>query len=98
MWTSDRNDEVVEYSKVSHDLNQVADKVVNKLTPGERAFLTNLKPYFEHYDWITNSAASELSGLAEGSVKRYFRGLTEKNVLEARGERKGRKYRLRSCR
>jgi predicted HTH transcriptional regulator len=74
--------------------DKVADRLADRLTSGENAFLETLLPYFENNEWITNTKARELSGSAEGSVKRYLRILTEKQVLEAQGERKHRQYRL----
>jgi predicted HTH transcriptional regulator len=82
---------------------EVADKIADKLpiklpidlTTSEESFLSMLLPHFETHEWITNAAARELSGLADGSVKRFLRNLTDKQVLEAVGENKSRKYRLR---
>jgi ATP-dependent DNA helicase RecG len=78
--------------------SQVADKLADKLpiglTPGERAFIEALMPYLQQAEWITNAAARDVTGIAEGSVKRYLRILTEKNVLEAQGENRSRQYRL----
>ena len=68
--------------------------VADKLTIGEKQFLDALLLFFENDEWITNAKARELSGGAEGSVKRYLRVLTNKQVLEAQGERKNRRYRL----
>jgi predicted HTH transcriptional regulator len=58
--------------------------------------LKSLLPYFNEHEWITNAEARECTGNSEGSVKRFLRNLSEKKVLEARGERKNRKYRLMS--
>jgi len=78
------------------DKTEVADKLAVNLTSGERAFINKILPYFREHEWITNSIACELSGLAEGSVKRFLRLLTDKNVLIAQGVRKARRYRLRT--
>ena len=78
------------------DKTEVADKLAVNLTSGERAFINKILPYFREHEWITNSIACELSGLAEGSVKRFLRLLTDKNVLTAQGVRKARRYRLRT--
>ena len=86
-------DKVTDKIKVA---DKVADKVAIKLTHGERAFINALLPYFSEHEWVTNSTACELSGLTEGSVKRFLRRLTDSEVLQAQGERKGRRYRLRS--
>ena len=82
----------VGFSEVLAD--KVADKVADKLTVGERKFLNALLPHFENHEHLTNAQARELSGAEEGSTKRYLRILVDKNVLEAHGERKSRKYRL----
>jgi len=76
--------------------DRVADRVADMLTVGERQFFKAVLPYFNEFEWITNAKARELSGSAEGSVKRYLRILTEKQVLEAHGDRKHRQYRLSS--
>jgi len=72
----------------------VADKLTDKLTPGERKFIESLFPYFKHHVWLTNAQARELTGAEESSAKRFLRSLTNKNVFEAQGERKSRRYRL----
>ncbi|MDR0468352.1 MAG: hypothetical protein LBH09_00060 [Peptococcaceae bacterium] len=64
------------------------------LLDGEKDFLNILLPHFENHEWITNAIVRELTGCAEGSVKRYLRILTGKQILEAHGERKDRRYRL----
>ncbi|GFH43328.1 hypothetical protein Hs30E_18790 [Lactococcus hodotermopsidis] len=74
--------------------DRVADKLTDKLTPGEKAFLESLLLCFKKHEWISNAEAREASGVAEGSVKRYLRILSEKQILEAQGERKNRQYRL----
>jgi len=74
--------------------DRVADRVTDMLTVGERQFFEAVLPYLNEFEWITNANARELSGSAEGSVKRYLRILTEKQVLEAQGDRKHRQYRL----
>jgi hypothetical protein len=85
--------QVADNEKVT-DIAKVTDIVADKLTPGEKDFIVKLLPFFDSYEWISNSLASDLTSLAEGSVKRYLRNLTIKNVFEAKGEKKGRKYRL----
>ena len=74
--------------------DKLSDKIADKLTIGERKFLVALLPHFENHEFLSNAQARELTGAEEGSVKRYLRILTDKKVLEAQGERKGRKYRL----
>ncbi|MDR2547347.1 MAG: putative DNA binding domain-containing protein [Lachnospiraceae bacterium] len=74
--------------------DKVADKVADKLTSGERKFFESLLPYFKNHEWLSNSQARELSGSEESSAKRYLRILTNKNILEAQGEKKTRRYRL----
>jgi len=76
------------------DTDEIADEVADKLTYGEKAFLKALISYFVKNEWITNAAAREHTGGTEGSVKRFLRNLAEKQVLEARGEKKNRQYRL----
>jgi predicted HTH transcriptional regulator len=81
---------------------KVADKVaelvaptdVDKPTAGEIGFLEAIKALLATGDWFTNSEVRGLSGLAEGSVKRYLRNLTAKKILIAEGERKSRHYRM----
>jgi hypothetical protein len=64
------------------------------LTPGEESFIESLLPYFHDNVWINNAEAREFSGKSEGSVKRFLRNLTEKGIIEPRGENKSRQYRL----
>ena len=87
---------VVFYRPEDHNGDDIVDdNIFLSLTPGEKAFIESLLPYFAGCEWITNSTARELSRIPEGSVKRYFRILTDKKVFEAQGENKARQYRLR---
>ena len=76
--------------------NKVADILSISLTPGERVFFKTLFPAIENGDWISNVGAREITGVSEGSAKRYLRQLTIKGVLITRGENKSRRYRLAS--
>ena len=80
--------------KVADKVEKVTDKNYLTLTSGEKKFIEKLLPFFDKNEWITNSIACELSGNTDGSVKRFLRILTEKDVLESQGEKKTRQYRL----
>jgi len=82
------------YNGCSQVTDIVTDIVTDKLTVGEKTFLNLLLPHFAESEWISNSVASEISGSSSESVKRFLRILTNKGILEARGENKARKYRL----
>ena len=68
--------------------------VVDKMTSPEKAFVESLGPLFNSQEWITNAQARVQTGNSEGSVKRFLRNLTNKKILEARGENRHRQYRL----
>lgn len=65
------------------------------LTPAETAFLKLLESSLKKGEWFTNSEARTITEKTEGSVKRFLRNLTDKGILETRGENKTRQYLLR---
>lgn len=67
----------------------------NTLTPAETVFLKQLEASLKKNEWFTNSEARAITEKTEGSVKRFLRNLTDKGILETRGENKTRQYRLR---
>jgi Fic family protein len=83
----------------SPESKNLADKlpinVADKLTVAEAEFAKLLEPCLKEHEWTSNAEAREVTGKAEGSVKRFLRNLADKGVLEARGENKSRQYRLR---
>ncbi len=52
--------------------------------------------YLQQYGTISNREARELLGLADSTTKRILASLVEENVLVIEGERKMRKYFLKS--
>ena len=84
-------------TEVADNAAEVADnaaEVADRLTAREKTFLKALLPCFARHEWITNASAREHTGNSEGSVKRFLRNLTEKQVLEVRGGNRNRQYKL----
>lgn len=65
---------------------------VGELSQLDREFLEKISTALDNRGEVTNRQAQELTGLSGESVKKYFARLVEVGLLEARGEKKGRKY------
>ena len=66
------------------------------LSPAESVFLGGVVGFIEANSSITNRDAQRLTGRSAESVKKYLARLVELGLLEARGEKKGRRYILSS--
>ena len=69
------------------------NNVAEELNPSEISFMNSLLPIFSKRAWISNSDARTATGKSDSTVKRLLRDLTNKGVLESRGETKNRQYR-----
>ncbi len=66
------------------------------LTKSEKTVLNVLLQYFNTVDFITPENANELLNKSPSTVRNYLKSFTEKRILFATGENKGRKYKINS--
>ena len=68
------------------------DKITDILSNPEREFWERIIPFLREKGEITNRQAQTLTGKSQESVKKYFTRFVSLGLLEAVGEKKGRKY------
>lgn len=86
------SDKVVDKSKM---VDKVVDKMSDKRASAADLFLQKLMPYFDEHEWIDSLKACEITGQPATTVKRHLRKLTERDILEASGANRNRRYRWR---
>ena len=68
-------------------------KMTDKMTDKELQRLKILEVYFEENNYIDNSKAQKILNVSDSTARRFLNKLVKGGILEAIGERKGRKYR-----
>ena len=63
------------------------------LTDKELQRLKILEEYFEKNNYIDNSEVQKILNVSDSTARRFLNKLLKNRILEAFGEKKGRKYR-----
>ena len=63
------------------------------LTDKELQRLKILEEYFEKNNYIEKNEAQKILNISDSAVRRFLNKLVKNGILEAFGEKKGRKYR-----
>ena len=72
---------------------KMTDILTDKMTDKELQRLKILEVYFEENNYIDNSEAQKILNVSDSTARRFLNKLVKGGILEAIGERKGRKYR-----
>ena len=64
-----------------------------KMTDKELQRLKILEQYFEKNNYIDNSEVQKILNVSDSTTRRFLNKLVKGGILEAFGEKKGRKYR-----
>ena len=68
-------------------------KMTDKMTDKELQRLKILEVYFEKNNYIDNSEVQKILNVSDSTARRFLNKLLKNGILEAFGEKKGRKYR-----
>ena len=68
-------------------------KMTDILTDKELQRLKILEEYFEKNNYIDNSEVQKILNVSDSTARRFLNKLLKNRILEAFGEKKGRKYR-----
>ena len=71
----------------------LTDKMTDKMTDKELQRMKILEMYFEKNNYIDNSEAQKILNVSDSTARRFLNKLVKGRILEAVGEKKGRKYR-----
>lgn len=71
----------------------MTDILTDKMTDKELQRLKILKVYFEKNNYIDNSETQKILSVSDSMARRFLNKLVKGGILEAIGERKGRRYR-----
>ena len=80
--------------KEKNDL-KMTDILTDKMTDKELQRLKILEEYFKKNNYIDNSEAQKILNVSDSTARRFLNKLLKNGILEAFGEKKGRKYRKR---
>ena len=72
---------------------KMTDILTDKMTDKELQRLKILEVYFEENNYIDNSEAQKILNVSDSTARRFLNKLVKNGILEAIGEKKGRKYR-----
>ena len=72
---------------------KMTDILIDKMTVKELQRLKILEVYFEENNYIDNSKAQKILNVSNSTARRFLNKLVKNGILEAIGEKKGRKYR-----
>ena len=72
---------------------KMTDILTDKMTDKELQRLKILEVYFEKNNYIDNSEAQKILNVSDSTARRFLNKLVKGGILEAIGEKKGRKYR-----
>ena len=78
--------------KEKNDL-KMTDILTDKMTDKELQRLKILEVYFEENNYIDNSEVQKILNVSDSTARRFLNKLLKNGILEAFGEKKGRKYR-----
>ena len=79
--------------KTLEELQKNDLKMTDILTDKELQRLKILEEYFEKNKYIENNKAQKILNISDSTVRRFLNKLLKNGILEAFGEKKGRKYR-----
>ncbi|MDR1568774.1 MAG: Fic family protein [Streptococcaceae bacterium] len=68
------------------------DKVLDKMSDKEQQFFIQIYPFLAEVGEIKNGKASEITGRASGTVRRYLVKMTELGIFKVMGANKNRRY------
>lgn len=72
----------------------LTDKMIDILSKKEIERLEIIEKYFEKNEFVDNTMLKKLINVSDSTARRFLGKLVKKNgILEAVGEKKGRKYR-----
>ena len=72
---------------------KMTDILTDKMTDKELQRLKIMEVYFEKNNYIDNSEAQKILNVSDSTARRFLNKLVKGGILEAVGEKKGRKYR-----
>ena len=72
---------------------KMTDILTDKMTDKELQRLKIMEVYFEKNNYIDNSEAQKILNVSDSTARRFLNKLVKGGILEAIGEKKGRKYR-----
>ena len=72
---------------------KMTDILTDKMTDKELKRLKILEEYFEKNNYIDNSEVQKILNVSDSTARRFLNKLLVNGILEAFGEKKGRKYR-----
>lgn len=78
--------------ELSKDSKEMTDKTTDKMTDKDKIRWEKIEPYLRKTGSIKNEEVQRLLSVSEATVKRFLKKMTELGLLEARGERKERRY------
>ena len=82
-----------EMIKNSQKCWKMTDILTDKMTDKELQRLKILEMYFEKNNYIDNSEVQKILNISDSTARRFLNKLVKGGILEAIGEKKGRKYR-----
>lgn len=71
----------------------MTDILTDKMTDKELQRLKILEEYFEKNNYIDNGEVQKILNVSDSATRRFLNKLLKNGILEAFGEKKGRKYR-----
>ena len=71
---------------------EMTDILTDKMTDKELQRLKILEEYFEKNNYIDNSEVQKILNVSDSTARRFLNKLVKNRILEAFGEKKGRKY------
>ena len=72
---------------------KMTDILTDKMTDKELQRLKIMEEYFEKNNYIDNSEVQKILNVSDSTARRFLNKLVKGGILEAFGEKKGRKYR-----
>ena len=72
---------------------KMTDILTDKMTDKELQRLKIMEVYFEKNNYIDNSEVQKILNVSDSTARRFLNKLVKDGILEAFGEKKGRKYR-----
>ena len=73
--------------------SKITDILIDKMTDKELQRLKIMEVYFEKNNYIDNSKVQKILNVSDSTARRFLNKLVKGGILEAFGEKKGRKYR-----
>ena len=72
---------------------EMTDILTDKMTDKELKRLKIMEEYFEKNNYIDNSEVQKILNVSDSTARRFLNKLLKNGILEAFGEKKGKKYR-----